>query len=98
VLGETDTKGVYEQPSRLIVVDSQVKALLVEASLHARSEGSGLLKDLVQGPGFFPFQFAPAGADDPLPSSPRLEIVRLGLDGDVVVLRNKGRSRESPRG
>jgi len=98
VLGETGTKGVYEQSSRLVVDDPGVKALLVEASLHARPEGSGLVKDLLESPALFPFRFAAAGDDDLMRSSPRLEIVRFGLDGDVVVLRNKGRSKEFPRG
>jgi len=97
VLTETGIKGVYEQPSRLVVDDRGLKAWLVEASLHARREGSALVKDLLESPGLFPFEFAPAGDDDLFRSSPRLEIVRFGLDGDVAVLRNKRRSRESSR-
>ncbi|MCL4514304.1 MAG: hypothetical protein M1379_01715 [Firmicutes bacterium] len=87
VLKETGTKGVYRQGLSLMVDDPGLASWLVEASLHARSSDTATLKALLESPSLFPFLFQPESMKRMLSASPRLEVLRLGLDEDAVVLR-----------
>ena len=86
VLNETDKKGVYAQGNRYSIQDSRLIAWLVEASLHARANGSAAVKDLLDGPNIFPFRLAHVSAEHLASLSPRLDILRHGLDDDLVML------------
>ena len=87
VLNETDDKGIYAQGNRYSVQDSRHIAWLVEASLHARTNGSAAIKDLLDGPSIFPFHLAHVSAEYLVSLSPRLELLRHGLDDNLVMLR-----------
>lgn len=86
VLSETGTKGVYSQGLSLVGNDQQLISWLVEASLHARSNGSAPLKDLIESPSLFPFRLRPVSAESLLAASPRLDLLRHGLDDNMVML------------
>ena len=99
VLQETGTKGVYAAGTTLAVDDSRLITWLVEASLHARANGSAPLKDLIDSPNFFPFRFKPIHAENLVSSSSRLDILRHGLDDDLIMLRKpttKGKEDRCP--
>ena len=87
VLMETGSKGVYAHGPSLVVDDSQLVSWLVEASLHARSNGSAPLKDLIESPGLFPFRLRQIAAESLLAACPRVEILRHGMDDALVMLR-----------
>ena len=87
VLTETDSKGVYGQGVCLTVSDPGLASWLVEASLHVRPNGTATLKDILESPSLFPFRFQSASIERTLTGSPRLEVLHLGLDEDVVALR-----------
>ena len=87
VLQETGTKGIYAARTALAVDDSRLIAWLAEASLHARANGSVPLKDLIDSPSFFPFRIKPIQADNLLKASPNLDVIRHGLDEDLVILK-----------
>ena len=87
VLVEAGSKGVYCQGPPLVVDDSKLLSWLVEASLHTRSNGSILLKNLVENPSLFPFRIKHISADRLLATSSRLDILRQGLDDELVILR-----------
>ena len=87
VLNETDDKGIYAQGNRYSIQDSRLIAWLVEASLHARANGSAAIKDLLDGPSIFPFHLAHVSAEYLVSLSPRLELLRHGLDDNLVMLR-----------
>src|SRR5271157_3496122 len=55
VLQESGEKGIYSAGSSLAIDNSRLVAWLVEASLHARANGSAPLKDLLDSPSLFPF-------------------------------------------
>jgi hypothetical protein len=74
----------------LAVVDSKLTAWLAEASLHARANGSAPLKDLTDSPSLFPFRLAHISAEYVASLSPRLNILRHGLDDDLVMLLEEG--------
>ncbi len=87
VLRETGARGVYAAGTTLAVEDSRLIAWLAEASLHARANGSAPLKDLIGSPSFFPFRIKPVRAESLLVGSSRLDLLRHGLDDDLVMLR-----------
>lgn len=89
VLSETGTKGVYSQGVPLAIDDHPLIAWLVEASLHARANGSAPLKNLVESPSLFPFRLKRIAAEGLLAASPRLDLLRHGLDDDLVMLRKQ---------
>ncbi len=87
VLGETGVKGVYRQGLSVRIDDPQLAAWLVEASLHARSNGCAPLKELAGSTSLFPFRLKEAAAENLLAGSPRLDFLRHGLDDALVMLR-----------
>lgn len=89
VLIETGTKGIYSAGTMIAVDDPRLIAWLAEASLHARANGSAPLRDLVDSPSLFPFQLKSVHAESLLAASPNLDIVRHGLDNNLVMLRKQ---------
>lgn len=92
VLRESGSKGIYSQGDVVAVEDLRLIAWLAEAALYVRPGGSGPLKELMAGPSFFPFRFAPIRADSISDASSRLDVFRLGLDEDLLMLRKKNRN------
>ena len=88
VLLETADKGVYAAAPVRTVEDTQVAAWLVEAMLTANDSGVAGVRAVTQGPALFPFTLDPLRAAD-LTTSGRLELVRQGLDDDLVALRGR---------
>lgn len=89
VLQESGEKGIYSAGPSLAVEDSRLIAWLVEASLHARANGSASLKDLLDSPSLFPFRLKPMHAESLLAASSKIDILRHGLDDDLVMLRKQ---------
>lgn len=87
VLQETGAKGIYSAGTTLAVEDSRLIAWMIEASLHARANGSAPLKDLIDSPSLFPFRIKPVHAESLMAVSSRLDLLRHGLDNDLVLLR-----------
>jgi hypothetical protein len=87
VLQETTTKGIYTTRPTLVVNDPQMIALLFEASLHARANDSAPFKELLNSPSLFPFRIKPIHAESLVAVSSRLDLVRHGLDDELIILR-----------
>ncbi len=87
VLNETGDKGVYGQGEQYSIEDARLIVWMVEASLRARTNGSAAIKDLLDGPSIFPFRLAHISAEHVASLSPRLYILRHGMDEDLVMLR-----------
>jgi len=86
VLKETQDKGVYTQGNQYSIQDPKIIAWLVEASLHARANGSAAINELLDNPIIFPFRLTHISAEQVVALSPRLDILRQGLDDDFVML------------
>ena len=86
VLNETGDKGVYAQGEQYSVEEPRLIAWLVEASLRSRVHRAAAIKDLLESPSIFPFQLAHISAEQVASLSPRLDILRHGLDDDLVML------------
>ena len=91
VLQETGAKGVYSAGTILAVDDSRLIAWLAEASLHARVGGSAPLRDLIDRPSLFPFRIKPIQAEYVSAVSQRIDILRHGLDDDLIMLKTSPR-------
>lgn len=87
VLQETGSKGIYTSGTTLSVDDPRLITWLTEAALHARVNGSAPLRDLLDSPSFFPFLIIPIHAESLVATSSRLDILRHGLDDELVMLR-----------
>ena len=90
VLNDTRKRGVYAQGDQYPVEQPNLIAWMVEASLHARANGSAAITDLLDGPSIFPFRLAHIPAEQVASFSLRLEIHRYGTDDDLVKLREDG--------
>jgi len=87
VLREADIVGIYSACPSLAIDDSRLIAWLVEASLHARSNGSAPLKDVIGSPSLFPFRLKRIAPDQLATTSSRLDFLRHDLDNELVMLR-----------
>ncbi|MDP2799080.1 MAG: hypothetical protein Q8O60_04245, partial [Deltaproteobacteria bacterium] len=97
VLQEAGAKGVYSAVPSLAVDDTRLIAWLVEAFLQSRANGSFPLKDLLDSPSLFPFRLKPMHPESLVASSSRLDILRHGLDDDLVMLRKQPIDGGTPR-
>ena len=90
VLAETRHKGVYELGDRYSIQDPKLTAWILEASLRARSKRFSPMKDLIESPSLFPFRIQHLPAEHVVSFSPRLDILRHGLDDNLVTLCEEG--------
>ena len=87
VLQEAGAKGLYSASVTLAVEDAHLISWLAEASLQAKPSGSAPLKELIDSPSLFPFRIKPIHAESLVAGSSRLELLRHGLDDNLVMLR-----------
>jgi hypothetical protein len=86
VLKETDEKGIYQATPTISVNDTKLVEWLIEASLIANGSASSTLKAITQNPALFPFTTESINIRG-LETHSRLELLRQGLDEDVIMLR-----------
>lgn len=86
VLKETEEKGIYQATPTLFVNDTKLAEWLIEASLIASGSASSTLRAITQNPALFPFTTESIHIRG-LESHGRLELLRQGLDEDVIMLR-----------
>ena len=87
VLEETGTKGLYTAGTRLAIDDPRLIAWLTEAALRVRANGSAPLKELFDGPSFFPFRIRNIHAGNLVAASSRLDVIMHNMDEELVVLK-----------
>src|SRR5690554_1350149 len=80
VLLDTELSGVYSRGVTIPVQDPQLVAWIVEAVLHACTNASIPLRDLLSSPGLFPFRIESVSAENIRTVTQRLDILRQGLD------------------
>ena len=86
VLSGTKEKGIYSQGRTYSIDDPRLISWLIEASLHARFNGSAAIKELLDSTSLFPFRLMHVSAEHLVSMSPRLDLLRHGLDDDLVML------------
>jgi hypothetical protein len=85
-LQETGEKGVYKASAAIPVKDHNLTAWLVEAVLISQGSSASALSAITQSPSLFPFILDSLNIKQ-LEKSVRLELLRQGLNQDVVKLR-----------
>ena len=87
VLADTETRGRYVPGEVHPLTSPELLAWLAEAVLHARDTETAQSEDLLQQPNLFPFRVSYVPPNVLAAASPRLEVVRHGLDSALLVLR-----------
>lgn len=87
VLSGTQEKGLYSQGRIYSINNPRLISWLIEAFLYTRSNGSAAIKDLLDSASLFPFRLMHVPAEHLVAMSPRLDLLRHGLNDDLVMLR-----------
>jgi len=89
VLKETSEKGIYTAGLSLTIAQVELVAWLAEAFLHAHPKGSVALRTILDSTSLFPFRLSPVSAAHLVAVSGRLDVLRHGLDQDLIMLRTE---------
>ena len=92
VLKESDMRGTYRSGIPSAISDPRTIAWLVEAHLRTLSNGSAELSDVLDSTSLFPFKLLHLFAEQLLGNSEHLDVLRHGLDQNLVMLRVTGKS------
>ncbi len=87
VVTRSADQGIYHAGPPQVVDQPHLIAWLLEASLHARSNGAAPLRDLLQSPSLFPFMLQPLLQPYLLTATNSLDILPHGLDEALVMLK-----------
>lgn len=87
VLKDSKIKGCYERCKPMRINDPDLTILLYEAALHANKEGKTTIGVLKNNPAFFPFKLPVLTGDYISQRSNTIEVVRYGLDDELLKLR-----------
>jgi len=96
VLQETSAKGVYSAGAVLNIDNSKLIAWLIESSLCSRTNDFAPLKDLIDSPSLFPFRIKPIHTRNLTATTSRLDLIRHGLDDNLVMLRKHATKDGTP--
>jgi hypothetical protein len=87
VLKETSKQGVYSQGSLHSIGQPMLVAWLAEALLHSKSDNIAPLDSVLISTSFFPFKLARITSGELTSLDERLEIIRHGMDQELLRLR-----------
>ncbi len=87
VLKDAEAKGCYEKLVPMNLADHSLVMLMFEAVLHTTPEGQGVLSLLLNHPAFFPFHLSVMTGASIAQHSDRIEVVRYGLDDEMLKMR-----------
>lgn len=87
VIVDSESTGTYESAPTTRIDELPIATWLLEATLFASDKASTDFKGLINSPALFPFELPRVSADS-LAQSGRLEVVRHGLEDDLVLLRD----------
>lgn len=91
ILKDSDTKGCYEKGNSFSIADYKEIITLLESGLLATEEGKSPLGVLLNSPSFFPFSLSTVTGDFIAQNSPRINVVRYGLDDELLKLKEPAR-------
>lgn len=87
VLRDTAQKGIYAPGATFVVNEVEMVAWLAEAFLRSHPGRSVELGLILDAPSFFPFHLKRLSADHMASTSDRLQVLRHGLDEELLFLR-----------
>ena len=86
-LKDSEAKGCYEIFSQVSIANPNLVILMFESALLTTLEAKGALGMLLNNPAFFPFQFPVITGDFISQRSDRIDVVRYGLDDELLKLK-----------
>jgi hypothetical protein len=87
VLKDSEAKGCYRKSASASIADSAPAILVLESALYATPEAKVMLGMLLNNPAFFPFRFPDMTGDSISQRSKRIEVIRYGLDDEMLKLK-----------
>lgn len=93
VLADSTTKGICMPAAQRPITDPDIITWLIEALLHARTDGAAALKSLLGSPSLFPFSLGKTSRHH-FTVSGRMEVISQGPDEDLVTLQLGAGGRE----
>jgi hypothetical protein len=90
VIVDAEAKGTYIPPDIFQIHDPAIASWLLEATMYASNADSADFASLAHSPALFPFEL-PRVTSDVLKRSGRLEVVRHGVENDLVLFRQPHR-------
>jgi hypothetical protein len=88
MLSRAEEKGIYVLGLSVPVRDPRLVSWLVEATLRAGPNSVAPLRHILANPALFPFRLKAIHPEDLIQSSVGLEVLRQGIDVDLVELRS----------
>jgi len=89
LLQDSETKGCYEKTAKVEVTDRNLAIMMMESAQIATSEGKETVGLLLNNPAFFPFHLPAMTGEFVFQQSERIEIVRYGLDDELLKLKSQ---------
>jgi hypothetical protein len=86
VLKDSDAKGCYEKAHPVSITDPALAILMVESALFAVPDAKSALELILNNPAFFPFRLPVMTGDFVSQRSERIDVVRYGLDDELLKL------------
>ncbi len=80
ILKDSKTKGCYEKPASMHIIQPELAILMLESALLTIPEGKSILNMLLNNPAFFPFQLPVITGGLVSQLSNRIEVVHVGFD------------------
>lgn len=90
VMQDSGAKGCYKKSAPENIVEPKSAMLMFESALLATPEAKGALGLLLNNPAFFPFKLPVMTGDFVSQRSNRIEVIRYGLDDDLLKLKSSG--------
>jgi hypothetical protein len=94
ILKDVDTKGCYEKAALVSISEPDLAILMLESALLATPEAKCALRLLLTNPAFFPFQLPMMTGDTVSQRNSRIEVLRYGLDDELLALRSGKKAGE----
>ena len=86
-LKDSEAKGCYEKAVPVSIANPNLVILMFESALLATPEAKSALRLLLNNPAFFPFQLPVMTGDFISQRSGRIDVVRYGLDDELLKLK-----------
>ena len=96
-LKDSEAKGCYKKTAKVNILEPNLAILMLESALLATPEATGALGLLLNNPAFFPFKLPIMTGSFISQGSERIDLVRYGLDDELLKLRPKVSVRRASR-
>jgi hypothetical protein len=87
MLKDSGTSGCYEKVSPVTIPNWELEVFMIEATLHSIPDGTGEVSTLLNSPALFPYTLPSLSGEFIAQNNPRIDVVRYGLDQEMLKIR-----------